>query len=196
MEVHDWTSHLEHHQSIEFDVDRAPEKPDLNRFFQERRQPSVKTQMEQCGRRSAFLPGTQEGYSRTSPVHPLPWHLPRKSVLTLLDSGSKSVICLSSPWAVQTSIAIRSMEFTSKKEGDDCNIKVTGVTYKPHPDIKSWPHPSLSSVTSTLLHLLIIAVRVFKEPRDLTWASSRVLWRPTRKTTSRSTPVLDPVVVA
>ena len=33
-EVLHWASHLEHPQSIEFDADRAPEKPDLNRFFQ------------------------------------------------------------------------------------------------------------------------------------------------------------------
>ena len=32
-EVLHWASHLEHPQSIEFDADRAPEKPDLNRFF-------------------------------------------------------------------------------------------------------------------------------------------------------------------
>ena len=56
-----------------------------------------------------------------------------KSVSALLDSRTKFVICLSSPWAVQTSIAIRSTEFASKKEGDDCNIKLTGVTYKFHP---------------------------------------------------------------
>ena len=29
-----WASHLEHPQSIEFDADRAPEKPELNWFFQ------------------------------------------------------------------------------------------------------------------------------------------------------------------
>ena len=33
-EVLHWASHLEHPQSIEFDADRAPEKPNLNRFFQ------------------------------------------------------------------------------------------------------------------------------------------------------------------
>ena len=33
-EVLHWASHLEHLQSIEFDADKAPEKPDLNRFFQ------------------------------------------------------------------------------------------------------------------------------------------------------------------
>ena len=30
----------------------------------------------------------QEGYSRTSLVHPVPYHLLRKSVLALLDSES------------------------------------------------------------------------------------------------------------
>ena len=33
-EVLHWASHLEHPQSIGFDADRAPEKPDLNQFFQ------------------------------------------------------------------------------------------------------------------------------------------------------------------
>ena len=32
--------------------------------------------------------------------------------------------------------------------------------------------------------------------KDLAWALSRLIWRPIRKTTSRSTPVLDLVVVA
>ena len=44
--VHNWTSHLEHPESIEFDVDRAPEKPDLIRFFWEGRQPSVEITQE------------------------------------------------------------------------------------------------------------------------------------------------------
>ena len=35
-EVLYWVSHLEHSQSIEFDADRAPEKLDLNRFFQKK----------------------------------------------------------------------------------------------------------------------------------------------------------------
>ena len=33
-EVLHWVSHLKHPQSIEFDADRAPEKLDLNQFFQ------------------------------------------------------------------------------------------------------------------------------------------------------------------
>ena len=33
-EVLHWASHLKHPQSIEFDTDRAPEKPDLNQVFQ------------------------------------------------------------------------------------------------------------------------------------------------------------------
>ena len=62
----------------------------------------------------------------------------------------------------------------------------------------SWPHPCLSSVISILLHLnlLIIVACIFNEPRDLAWASSRVLWRLIRKTTSRLMLVLDPVVIA
>ena len=59
-------------------------------------------------------------YSRTSPLHPVPYHLPRKSVSTLLYLGT-----------------IRSTKFASKKKSDDCNVKVTDVTYKLHPDIMS-----------------------------------------------------------
>ena len=72
------------------------------------------------------------------------------------------------------------------------------VTYKLHSNIKSslipasasWLHPSLSSVIR-LLYLLIITARVVHRLR--TWCGPRagVLWRPIRKTTSRSTPVLE-----
>ena len=72
---------------------------------------------------------TQRGYSQTSSVHPVPYHLPRESVSTLLDSET-----------------IRSTEFASKKAGDDdCTVKVTGVTYELHPDIKSLIPTSASS---------------------------------------------------
>ena len=62
----------------------------------------------------------------------------------------------------------------------------------------SWPHPGLSSITSILLHpdLFIITAHISNKFRDLAWALSKVLWRPTRKTTSRLTPVLDPVMIA
>ena len=63
---------------------------------------------------------TQGGYSRTSSVHPVPYHLPKKSVSTLFDSG-----------------IIRSTEFASKKEGNDYNVKTTGVIYELYPGIKS-----------------------------------------------------------
>ena len=36
---------------IKFDTDGAPEESDLNRFFQEGRQPLAKAQMEQRGRK-------------------------------------------------------------------------------------------------------------------------------------------------
>ena len=184
MEVHNWASHLEHPQYIEFDTDRTPEKPDLNRFFQEGRQPSIKVQIEQCGRRSAFPLSTQGGYSWTSPVHPVPYHLPRESVSTLLDSGSKSVICLLSPWAVQTSRDIRSTEFASKKEGNGCNIKVRGVTYKPHPghqviETPPWHHHFhvMTTSGSLICHTTITSSHYHGTRRpsskDLVWASSR-----------------------
>ena len=95
---------------------------------------------------------TQRGYSQTSSVHPVPYHLPRESVSTLLDSGT-----------------IRSTEFASKKEGD-CNVKVTGVTYKPHPDIKS----SITTSASSYFHVMTtswpcIAARVFNKSRFQWW---------------------------
>ena len=51
-EIQDWASHLEHLQSIliEFDADGAPEESDPIWFFWEGFKPSVKAQMEQCGR--------------------------------------------------------------------------------------------------------------------------------------------------
>ena len=89
---------------------------------------------------------TQRGYSQSSPVHPVPYHLPRKSLSTLPDSGT-----------------IRLTEFTSKKEGD-CNVKITGVTHELHPDIKS--SSILISASSFLCHdyilvSFIIPARVF-----------------------------------
>ena len=42
--------------------------------------------------------------------------------------------------ANRTSIATRSTEFASKKEGNNCNVMITGVTYKLHLDIKSSRH--------------------------------------------------------
>ena len=51
---------------------------------------------------------TQGGYSRTSPVHPVPYHLPKESVSTLLDSET-----------------IRSTEFASEKEGNARDLRTS-----------------------------------------------------------------------
>ena len=65
-EVYNWASYLEYSQSIEFDADRAPEKPDLIRFFGEGRQLLVGTAREktrQLGRTSRKRPSTSLPYS-------------------------------------------------------------------------------------------------------------------------------------
>ena len=72
------------------------------------------------------------------------------------------------------------------------------VTYKLHPDIKSsliptsalWLHPSLSSIIRSL-YLPIITARIVHCLRTSCEPQAGVLWRPARKTTSRSTPVLE-----
>ena len=50
-EASNWASYLEYLQSIvlRFDIDGAPEKSDLIRFFREGLKPSIKAQMEQEG---------------------------------------------------------------------------------------------------------------------------------------------------
>lgn len=51
-EVQDWTAHLDHLQSIllEFDADGATTEAVAIRYFREGLKPSIKAQMEQCGR--------------------------------------------------------------------------------------------------------------------------------------------------
>ena len=130
-------------------------------------------------------------------MHPVPYHLLRESVLTLLNSET-----------------IHLTKFASKKKGDH-NVMVTGMTYELHPNIKSWPYLGLLSVISTSgLHpgFFIIKARVF----ILSSTSSRcleillpdpngggvrggflqsLLMKAIGGFTSRSTPIQDPVVV-
>ena len=73
------------------------------------------------------------------------------------------------------------------------------VTYKLHPNINSYHscHHSYIMTTSRpfICHTTTTSSHHHGTPRSLSknlvWASSKVLWRPTKKTISRSTPVLE-----
>ena len=73
------------------------------------------------------------------------------AAFSVTDKTDRSLICLSSPWVMQTSIVTRSTEFASKKKGN-CNIMVTDVTYKLHLNIKSLRHIHVMTTSWSFIH--------------------------------------------
>ena len=103
-------------------------------------------------------------------------------------------MCLFSPWPVKTSIPTRSTEFTSKKESNAHDLQ-TSFWYQVI--IETHPHHHHFHVMTTSRFLICHTTTTSSHhhgtccplSKDLVWALSRILWRPAKKTTSRSTPL-------
>ena len=87
------------------------------------------------------------------------------------------------------------MEFASKKEDNARDLRTSSEHQVIETHLRHHHFHVMTTSGSLICHTTTTSSHHHGTrcllSKDLVWASSRVLWRPTRKTTSRSTPVLE-----